>query len=186
MSLERNVLHKQVAVTGAAMLAILVLASGSSAAPSLGISKPYYGSSNQRTSRSIRHARSYSRGIYEYSRDADKIDPAVAKSESEELGHNITKAQKELATSRAEAGNDVKTLAALKSIEQHLAAAAQHHQMLHEECCKSSVDGMVCMDCCNNILLELDKAQAEQDALIRSIEMRAHSSGGASKTHQHN
>jgi len=186
MSLERNVLHRLVVVAVAALLAIQVLASGASAAPSLGISKPYYGSSNQRASRSIRHARNYSRDIYRYSRDADQIVPATAKEESEELRRNIAKAQKELATSREEAGNDAKTLAALKSIEQHLAVAAQHHQMLHEECCKSSVDGMVCMDCCNNILLELDKAQAEQDALIRSIEMRAHSSGGASTTHQHN
>lgn len=188
MSLERNEMHKPVAIIVAALLAIQVLASGVSAeAQSLGFpkGKPYYGSSNQRTSRSIRHSRDYARDIYRYSRDADQITPATAKEESEELGRNIAKAQKELATARAEAGNDAKTLAALKSIEQHLAVAAQHHQMLHEECCKSSVDGMVCMDCCNNILLELDKAQTEQDALIRSMEMKVKSSGGTSTTHQH-
>lgn len=184
MSFKRNELHRLVVVV-AAVLAFQALASGASAAPSLGISKPYYGSSNQRTSRSVRHARSYSRGIYEYSRGADKIDPAVAKSESQELGHNITKAQKDLAAARQEAGNDAKTLAALKTVEQHLTAAAEHHKMLHEECCKDEVEGSVCMKHCSQILLELDKAQAEQDALIRSMEIEMHSSGGATATHRH-
>jgi len=180
MSIERKMLHTLVAV-----IVTAVLASETSAAPSLGISKPYYGSSNQRTSRSVRHARSYSRGIYKYSRDADRIDPAVAKSESEELGHNITKAQKDLAMARQEAGNDAKTLAALKTVDQHLTTAAEHHKMLHEECCKDEVEGSVCMEHCNQILLELDKAQAEQDALIRSMEMKEKSTGVSSTTHPH-
>ena len=180
MSIERRMLHTLVAV-----IVTTVLASETSAAPSLGISKPYYGSSNQRTSRSVRHARSYSRGIYKYSRDADRIDPAVAKSESEELGHNITKAQKDLAMARQEAGDDAKTLAALKTVDQHLTTAAEHHKMLHEECCKDEVEGSVCMEHCNQILLELDKAQAEQDALIRSMEMKEKSTGVSSTTHPH-
>lgn len=179
MSIERKMLHTLVAV-----IVTAVLAGETSAAPSLGISKPYYGSSNKRTSRSVQHARSYSRGIYEYSRDADKIDPAVTKSESEELGHNITKAQKDLAAAKKEAGDDAKTLATLKAVEQHLTAAAEHHKMLHEECCKNEVDGSVCMKHCNQILLELDKAQAEQDALIRSMEIEANSSGGATAKNQ--
>ena len=128
---------------------------------------------NQRASRSTRHARNYSRGIYRYSRDAERIEPSVAKSESEELGRNIAKAQKELPAARQEVGNDSAALATLKSVEQHLAAAAEHHKMLHEECCKETVDGSVCMKHCSAILLELDKAQAEQDALIRALEMKA-------------
>jgi hypothetical protein len=180
MNIERQMLHALVAVIVTALLS-----NGTTAAQSLGYpkGKPYYGSSNQRTSRSVQHARSYSRGIYEYSRDADKIDPAVAKSESEELGHNITKSQQDLATARQEAGNDAKTLATLKTVEQHLTTAAEHHKMLHEECCKDDVEGSVCMEHCNKILLELDKAQAEQDALIRSLEIKAKSTGVSSTTH---
>jgi hypothetical protein len=86
---------------------------------------------------------------------------------------------------RQEAGNDAKTLAALKTVERHLTTAAEHHKMLHEECCKDEVEGSVCMKHCSQILLELDKAQAEQDALIRSMEIEMHSSGGATATHQH-
>ena len=135
---------------------------------------------NQRASRSTRHARNYSRDIYRYSRDADRIEPSVAKSESEELGRNIAKAQKELPAARQEVGNDAAALAMLKSVEQHLAAAAEHHKMLHEECCKEAVDGSVCMKHCSAILLELDKAQAEQDALIRALEMKSAKSRGPS------
>jgi hypothetical protein len=127
--------------------------------------------SNERASRSVWHARDYSRDIYRYSRDAGRIDPSIAKSESEELGHNIVRAQKEVAAAREELGTDPKTVAALKSVDEHLAAAAKHHALLHEECSKDSVDGSVCMNCCNNILLELDRAQAEHDALMRSMEI---------------
>lgn len=141
--------------------------------------------SQQRSSRSVRHARDYAQDIYRYSRDADSIEPAVAKDEAEELGHNIEKAQQDLAKARKEAGHDPQTLAALKSIEQHLTTAASHQKMLHEECCKDSVDGGMCMKCCNQILLELDKAQAEQDALLRSMEMKGAPSDGTSSTHQH-
>lgn len=127
---------------------------------------------NQRASRSVQHARNYSRDIYRYSRDAQRMEPAVAKSQSEELGRNITNAQQELATVSKEVSSDPDAVAALKSINEHLAAAAKQHKMLHEECCKDSVDGSMCMNCCNKIILELDKAQAEHDALIRSLEMK--------------
>jgi len=180
MFCERKKVLTLVAVIVGAMLASEI-----SAAPSLGYPKgrPYYGSSNQQASRSVRHARSYTRGVYEYSRDADKIDPAVAKSESEQIGQNITKAQKDLAKARQEAGSNAKTLAALKTVEQHLTIAAEHHQMLHEECCKDEVKGSVCMQHCNQILLELDKAQAEQAALIRSMEIEAVSTNNAVTSH---
>ena len=135
---------------------------------------------NQRSSRSTRHARNYSRGIYRYSRDTERIEPSVTKSESEELGRNIAKAQKEMPAARQEVGNDAAALATLKSVEQHLAAAAEHHKMLHEECCKEAVDGSVCMKHCSQILLELDKAQAEQDVLIRALEMKAATPRGPS------
>lgn len=127
---------------------------------------------NQRTSRRVQHARDYSRDIYRYSRDAQHIEPAVVKSESEELGRNITEAQRELAAARQELGDDSATMAALKSIGDHLAAAGKHHKMLHEECHKPSVNRTACMKHCNTVILELDKAQAEHDALMRSRAIR--------------
>ena len=142
---------------------------------------------SERASRSIQHARDNSHDVYRYSRDADHVDPVVAKAQSEELGHSIEKAQKDTKATRQELGNDPAALAALKSVEKHLAAAVEHHKMLHEECCKDSVDGGVCMKHCNMILAELDKAQVEQDALIREIETKAKTAGGAapSRHQQH-
>lgn len=144
------------------------------------------GAGNQDSYRSIRRARDTAEDSYHYSRDVKRIDPADAKAKSEELGQDISKAQKALSKARKEAGNDAETLSALKSIEKHLAAAAEQHKMLHEECCKDAVEGSVCMKHCSQILSELDKAQAEQGALIRSMETNMKSGGATTpKTHQH-
>jgi len=143
------------------------------------------GAGNQDSYRSIRRARDTAEDSYHFSRDVKQIDPADAKARSEELGQDVSKAQKALAKARKEAGNDADALSALKSIEKHLAAAAEQHKMLHEECCKDAVEGSVCMKHCNQILSELEKAQAEQGALIRSMEMKVKSGGDASKSHQH-
>lgn len=127
---------------------------------------------NQRAYRNMRHARDYSQSIYTYSRDAATIEPEVAKSESERLGQDIAGAEKELAIARKEAGQDKETLAALGVVEKHLAKAAEMHKALHEECCKDDVDGGVCAKHCSEITKELEKALAEQAALIRSHELK--------------
>ena len=142
------------------------------------------GAGNQNSYRSIRRARDAAEDSYDYARDVNRIDPAEAKAKSEELGQNIAKAQKAQAAARKEAGSDVEALAALKSIEKHLTAAAEQHKMLHEECCKDAVEGSVCMNHCSQILSELDKAQAEQGALIRSMETKMKSGAGKPKTHK--
>ena len=121
----------------------------------------------------MRHARDYSRDIYHYSRTPRTIQPSVAKADAEELGRNITTAQQEMATVRKEVGNDPAATDTLNTIDQHLATAEKQRKMLYEECCKESVDGLACMKHCNQILLELDKAQAEHDALMRSMEIKA-------------
>jgi len=128
--------------------------------------------SNQRASRNVSHARDYARDIYTYSRVPHGIEPSIAKAESEELGKRITQAQQDLSVVGAELGDDAAATKSLKSIQDHLAAAQQQHAMLHEECCKDSVNGLTCMKHCNQILLELDKAQTEHDALMRSLEIQ--------------
>lgn len=142
---------------------------------------------NRRASRSLSHACDYSRDIYRYSRDARRIEPTVAESESEGLGGNITKAQQELAAVRQQAGNHRETINALKSIEEHLSKAADRHEHLHEECCKTSVDGIICMKCCSDITLHLDRAMAEHAALLRLLEIGdVMSQEEAPAAHEHN
>lgn len=126
----------------------------------------------QRASRSVRHARDYARGIYEHSRDAGTIPVDIARAESEELGRNIANAQQELQAVRQEVGQDPAAAASLKTINEHLSKAATEHAMLHKECGKESIDGSACMKHCNQILLELDKAQAEHNALLRAMEIQ--------------
>ena len=134
--------------------------------------------------RSTRRARDAAGDTYDYSRDTNRMEPAEAKAKSEELGRDISNAHKALVKARKEADKDAETLSALKSIEKHLTAAADQHKMLHEECCKDAVEGSVCMKHCSQILTELDKAQAEQGALIRSMEMKIKSGGTSKKTPQ--
>ncbi|MAT69118.1 MAG: hypothetical protein CMJ58_06290 [Planctomycetaceae bacterium] len=96
----------------------------------------------------------------------------IARAESEELGRNIAKAQQELQTVQQEVGQEPTAAASLKTIKEHLSKAATEHAMLHKECEKESIDESACMKHCNQILLELDKAQAEHDALLRIMEIQ--------------
>ena len=122
-----------------------------------------------RAQRSMRHARDYSRDLHYYSRDVEKVQPNVAKAESDSIGKNIRAAQQELAGVRKQAGDDKDVLASLEAIETHLANAAKVHQTLHKECLKDSVDAGVSMGCCNEITKELEKAMAEHAALLRKL-----------------
>lgn len=128
---------------------------------------------NQRASRSIRHARDYSRDLYRYSRDAQVVRPDVAKSESEELGRNIDMAKQELAAVGKAYEGDKEVQTTLEAINKHIAKAAEVHKQLHEECCKDAPDGGVTMHCCSEITKELDKAAAEHAALMRTLEQRS-------------
>lgn len=125
---------------------------------------------NQRASRSLRHARDYSRDLYLYSRQAVVVSPTVAKAESENLGRNIDLAKKEVAAIRKEYEGNKEVASALAGIDKHIAKAAETHKSLHEECCKDKPDGHVCASCCSDITKELDKALAEHAALIRKLE----------------
>lgn len=141
-------------------------------------------SGNERASRRVRHARDYSWDLYRYARSAKTIQPAVAKSESEELGRNIAQARQELATAKSELGGDPTTTTTLKKIDQHLGIAEKQHQLLHKECCKESVDATACMQHCSQILLELDRAQAEHDALMRAKEIEMENAAKEAATAQ--
>ena len=127
--------------------------------------------SSQRASRSMRHARDYSEGLYRYSRESKTVKPEVAKSEAEELGRQIANAQKHVGDVRTQIGDDKKAAAAVDSIQKHLDSAAASHAKLHAECCKDVVDGQVCSECCSDVTKELEKAMAEHDALMRQLKI---------------
>lgn len=134
--------------------------------------KPHYGSSTFRASRNMNHARDYSRDLYYYTRDAQTIDPELVKSESKELGRNIDGTKKELDIIRKEYATDKEVLASLKVIEDHLMNAAAQHKTLHAQCQMDNFDGTTGMKCCSEITTELEKAIAEQAALMRKLEIK--------------
>ena len=135
---------------------------------------------NQRTSRNINHARDYSNQMYQYSRSVPTVSPQVMKSESQMLGQNIVYAQKQLAAVQEEVKTVPANAESAKLISQHLAKAAELHKELDMECCKATVDGKVCAKCCSDIVKELDKAAAEQNALTRQMD---HEAGNKDKDH---
>ena len=134
--------------------------------------KPHYGSSTFRSSRNMSHARDYSRDLYYYTRDAQTIDPELARSESTELGRNIDATKKELATIRKEYAGDKEVLASLKVIEDHLTNATAQHKKLHAECQMDTFGRTAGMKCCSDITKELEKAMAEHAALMRKLEIK--------------
>lgn len=134
--------------------------------------KPHYGASTFRSSRNMSHARDYSRDLYYYTRDAQTIDPELARSESTELGRNIDATKKELATIRKEYAGDKEVLASLKVIEDHLTNATAQHKTLHTECQMDTIDRTAGMKCCSDITKELEKAMAEHAALMRKLEIK--------------
>lgn len=125
---------------------------------------------NQRASRSLQHAQTYSRDLYNYSRGATLVVPEVAKAESESIGQILETAKREFATVRAALDGNKEALVALDGIGKHLNKAAETHRSLHEECCKDSPDSHKCAGCCSDITKELDKAVAEHDALMRTLQ----------------
>lgn len=125
---------------------------------------------SQRTSRNLQHGREYARDFYRYSRNATQFAPSVARSEAAVLGQTIQRAQEATVATASEVGSDPTLKAAYDRLQGHLAAAAEHQAMLHKECGKDPVDGNACAACCSRVLLELDKAQAEHDAILRAQE----------------
>jgi hypothetical protein len=124
-----------------------------------------------RSQRSMRHARDYSRDLYSYCREVKKVQPEVVTAESEKIGSNIVASQKELSAVRKAAAGDQATLATLEAIEKQLAKAAEIHKTLHAECGKDQIDSGVCGHCCSEITKELEKAMADHAALMRKIEL---------------
>jgi predicted cupin superfamily sugar epimerase len=143
----------------------------------------------QRSARGINHARDYARDIYQYSSPRPVyqynqgvpviqystapavVSAPVMKSESQWLGQTIVGAQQHVAVLQEQCKSSPSKLESVKTITQHLTKAAELQKDLHMECCKETVDRMVCAMCASKIVKELDKAAAEHESLVREMEM---------------
>lgn len=120
----------------------------------------------------MRSAQSYSGHYRAYvNQTPERITPAVAKEAADSIGDYIVKAKKHMASMRkhAEANNDKGSLAALDSIDKHLADAGKHHEAMRETCLKETVDGKASLECCRMIDDSLAKAIAEHDKLMKHL-----------------
>ena len=149
----------------------------------------------QRSSRGINHARDYARDIYQYSspRPVYQSSPGgpvnqystapavvsapIMKSESQRLEQTIVVAKQNVAALQEQFKSNPTKLESVKTIDQHLTKAAELQKELHMECCKETVDGMVCAMCASKIVKELDKAAAEHESLVREMEIDVNHEG---------
>ena len=124
-------------------------------------------------SRHLDRATEYSRELYEYSRSVPRVEPAIAQPDSELIGHNIAAAKKDLKVIRQDASENQEMVKRLDAVEKHLVAADKHFKELHGECCKEDANSDVAMSCCNELIKELEKANAEHDALLRAMQAKS-------------
>jgi len=120
---------------------------------------PYW--THRAAQRRIDHALDYSQDLRQYAEEAESIDPAEAKLHAEELGRNLSAAQKRVADAKKQAGTDkdAETVKDLDSISKGLSTAADQHAACMEACKQDSVDGKMVMHCCQIITAELQKAK---------------------------
>lgn len=121
--------------------------------------------------RSMRGAREYSHSYRSYatSPTVKKVNPQVAKEATDSIGEYIVKAKRHMAWMRKQAADDKETLAALDSIDKHLADAEKAHAEMCAACLKDNVDADESMRCCNVIDESLAKAIAEHDKLMKRV-----------------
>lgn len=140
---------------------------------------------NQRTSRNIRHARDYSRGIQRYTTQAPVIHSSVTQAESQMLGQQLQAIQRDLVIVREEHKANPKVVEHVKKIETQLGQAMTVQKSLHEECCKTSPDGKMCAEMCSKIHASLDEMKMEHDKLLKELghEEAAHTPEATSLQH---
>lgn len=119
----------------------------------------------------MRSGRDYSHYYRQYARDAQQVNPEVARETADTIGQYITKAQRHLAWMRTQAqtGNDKETLASLDVIDKNLADAAKSHHEMHDTCLKANVDAAGSMQCCQQIDESLAKAISDHDKLMKRL-----------------
>ena len=123
----------------------------------------------QSSSRRIGHALDYSRGLSDYAQRAKTAQPEFARSHVEEIGRNITVAQKELIVQRkeAEASGDKSTMADIDKITKDLKAATEAHANCKEHCEKGHIDTVQLSESAAKVTKALQAASNTQKEMIK-------------------
>ena len=124
--------------------------------------------SQQSSARRIGHALDYSRSLSDYAQRAKTVTPEFARSHVEEIGRNITVAQKELIVQRkeAEASGDKATMADIDKITKDLKAATEAHANCKEHCAKGHIDTVQLAQNADNVSTALQAAVKTQKEMM--------------------
>lgn len=117
-------------------------------------------------------ARNYAQDVQSYLAKAPQPEPSVVKDIKTELGRYLEEGQKHLATMKKDFASDKETVAAIEGIEKELAAAIDHNKAMIGCCEKEKFDKVAAMECCTDLVKQLDKVHKEHVALMQKLAKR--------------
>ncbi len=125
--------------------------------------------SNQAASRRVGHALDYSRGLSNYAQQAQSVQPDFAKIHVEEIGRNISVAEKLVSEElkAAEKSDDKQTIADLKKVIQDLKEAKTAHAKCKEHCEQGEIDTTKLSHSAHEVSKSLQSAQKTQKEMMK-------------------
>ena len=124
---------------------------------------------NQRAARNLRHSRDYSIDMQRYTSRAARIDPAIARAESEMLGRQMQAVQRDLAIVKKEVAGQPEVVGNITNMESKLAAVSGTQKMLHAACSQASIDGQSCAEMCSKIAAALEEIVNDHAKLMKQL-----------------
>lgn len=122
---------------------------------------------NQRTSRSIQHARDYSRSLGNYTTQDAVINPAITHAESQILGMQVQGIQRDADIVRQAYVDNPQVVEQVKVIHNKLTKASETQEILHAECWKDMPDGKVCGDMATKLTTALEEVSKDHAKLMK-------------------
>ncbi len=125
--------------------------------------------STQAAARRVGHALDYSRGLSNYAQHAQSVQHDFAKVHVEEIGRNITVAEKLVSEELkvAEKSDDKQTIADLKKIVQDLKVAKTAHEDCKQHCEQGEIDTAKLSHSAHAVTKSLQAAQKTQKQMIK-------------------
>jgi len=119
--------------------------------------------------RHFESARHYAEDVQTYLAKAPQPEPSVVKDIKTELGHYLDEGKKHLVTMKKDFASDKETVSAIEAIEKELAAAIDHNKAMIECCEREKFEKIAAMDCCTDLVKQLDKVHKDHVALMQKL-----------------
>ena len=123
----------------------------------------------QASRRYIESARNYAQSVQTYVAKTTQPEPSVVKEFKTELGRYLDDSQKHLTSMKKDFANDKDAIAGIEGIEKELAAAVNHNKEMVTCCEHQTFDKIKAMECCTDLVKQLDKVHADHAALMKKL-----------------